>query len=150
MDYKKIIEMRKKNIKLEEDFEENLKNFINKSKDKIKQVQSELSEAINNKFKRDIYSEILSIVENMIIERNVTLTDAGKLQIVKHTELEQSYNISIKRLISMANTKGVDLDVYIEDEEYIDNIFHLIRIYFSKEKDLDVFSDGNILTIMIK
>lgn len=166
MDFNKIINEQRKNLKNKEKRKETLDSLSSKlqnladlgvkkanelvevSKDFIDRRQSELESAIEVKFSKNIYSDCISFINSLIVSKNVKVK--SPVIIVLTEDLENDENISVANIIRNVAPIPVNPNVYIDNDGYVSNVFNAIATHFSNQPQLatTVSKDTIIISLL--
>lgn len=145
----------KKKIKLKRDFANAQKTLFDKVatsvNDFTKDNEKKLNTLLNDNFKKNVYKEVLNVIDTLLVNR-VAKDEFGGLIIVKDFLDESVLNesVSIQTLVNLSASKGVNTQILLDNKDFVDNLFDLIRIYLTTEEDLDVVVTEKDITVSIK
>lgn len=131
-----LLYVKDKLIKVANGIDDKIKDTTNT----IKQSYKETSKDVLN---RDIYSLAIKVADDKIVNNalnGVTSTTISK---------SETADLSIQEIIKGIATNYVsDISEYLS-EDYVSNIFNVLRVYYSHNKQVDIEASDDELTITL-
>lgn len=148
MDYKKKVKLKRDFANAQQTLFDKVTNSIT---DFARDNEKKLNTMVNDNFKKNVYREVLNVIDTLLVNRAAKDKFDG-LIIVKDYLDESVLNesVSVQTLVNLSAPKGAKAELLLDNDEFVNNLFDLIRIYLTTEEDLDVVVTEKEITVSIK